>query len=65
MNHLVLPPPLDSEVAAEFYCDELLDGQGRWQYLDNPRSVSGLIRSDSPETRPGLILLPKEGPHGS
>ncbi len=33
---------LDSERAAEMYCNEELDGQGRFQYLDSTVSVSGL-----------------------
>ena len=31
-----------SEVAAERYCDELVDGRGRPLYLDKVGSVSGL-----------------------
>jgi len=36
-----LPCP-DSELAAEMYVHEGLDGEGRRQYLDKVRSVSGL-----------------------
>jgi len=34
---------LRSERAAVDYVDEVVDGQGRLQYLDKVRSVSGLI----------------------
>ncbi len=61
------PPPPDSEVAAEMYVDELLDGSGDFQYLDIPGSVSGLIRFELIRdlSRNRQILLPKEGSHGS
>ncbi len=34
---------LGSELAAELYVDEVLDGRGRFQYLDSVSSVSGLV----------------------
>ncbi len=34
---------LESEAAAEDFCDELLDGAGNILYLDRPGSVSALI----------------------
>ncbi len=37
------PPPIDSELAAEMYCDEILDGSGRFLQVDKVRSVSGLV----------------------
>ncbi len=63
---LVGPVFMRSELAAEMYCDELLDGSGHplpaWQgltrvsqviILDKLGSVSGLIRSDTPEEANG------------
>ncbi len=37
---------LDSEVAAVLYVDEVLDGHGKFQYLDRVASVSALSDSD-------------------
>ena len=34
---------LQSEKAAELYVDEVLDGRGRFLYLDNRVSVSALV----------------------
>ncbi len=39
---LTKPPPLDSELASELYCDEVLDGAGHFQYLDRVVSMSAL-----------------------
>ncbi len=33
----------DSEEASALYVDEVLDGDGRFQYLDSIGSVSGLV----------------------
>ncbi len=41
---------LASERASEDYCNEVVDRNGRLQYLDKVRSVSGLIRSDKDES---------------
>ncbi len=41
------PPPPDSEVAAVMYVDELLDGEGKFQYLDRSFSVSALPESEA------------------
>ena len=58
---------LQTELAAEMYCDEVLTGDGHFVSLDIPGSVSGLIRSDLARDLRTItqILLPKEGPHGS
>ncbi len=34
---------MGTEYASELYIDEVLDGQGRLQYLDKVGSVSGLV----------------------
>ena len=39
---------LGTERAAEDYCDERVDGNGRKQYLDKVVSVSGLGRDGPP-----------------
>ncbi len=43
----VLARFLGSELAAEMYVDEILDGQGNIQYLDKVGSVSGLIEIEN------------------
>ncbi len=47
MSELPSRPYLASERAAEHYCDEVVDGQGRLQYLDLPCSVSALIEIET------------------
>ena len=51
MRKVVLPRVsaqfMNSELAAEFYCDDVLTGDGHLVTLDIPSSVSGLIRFDS------------------
>ncbi len=47
-DRLEYPLHLDSEEAAELYVDEVLDGQGRFQYLDSVGSVSGLVEVEGP-----------------
>ena len=37
---------LASEMASEMYCDEIVDGDGRLQYLDSVVSVSALVDED-------------------
>ena len=57
---------MDSELAAEAYCDEVVDGSGVWLHdnrgltaprefvtLDSDRSVSGVIRFEYPEESDG------------
>ncbi len=39
---------LGSERAAEDYCDEVVDGDGRLQYLDKVHSVSALNEPPEP-----------------
>jgi len=39
-------PPLDSELAAELYVDDVLDGGGRPVYLDKVGSVSAVEDED-------------------
>ena len=60
---------LASELAAELYVNEVLDGQGRFQYLDKSGSVSGPIRFDSAydcELNQLELFPTLEGsPHGS
>jgi len=34
---------LESELASELYCDEVVDGSGRLQYIDRVGSVSALV----------------------
>ncbi len=36
------PPPIDSEEASLLYCDEVLDGAGRFLYVDRDVSLSAL-----------------------
>jgi len=36
------PPPIDSEMASLLYCDEVLDGDGNFLYIDKDVSVSAL-----------------------
>ena len=58
---------MESELASELYCDEVLTGDGHFVRLDIPGSVSGLIRFDSRwdcELNQ-LEIFPKESPHGS
>ena len=49
---IFLPPAsyLVSERAAEDYCDEVVDGQGRVLYLDLPGSVRAVDRDRDPIT---------------
>jgi len=57
---------LDSERASELYVDEVLDGSGRFQYLDVPGSVSGLSRVELRlPSCADLKKAPKELLHGS
>ena len=57
-------PPIDSEIAAEMYCDEILDGSGRYLHIDSVGSVSGLVLVR--DITPILQILRLEGaPHGS
>ncbi len=57
-----LAPPIDSELAAEMYCDEILDGAGRYLHLDRVRSVSGLVLVRDITPIPEIIRA-KRGPH--
>ncbi len=58
------PPPIDSEIAAEMYCDEVLAGDGSWLHVDRVRSVSGLVLVRSITPIPEMTR-PKGVPHGS
>ncbi len=40
------PPSIDSEVAAQLYVNEELDGDGNWLHLDKVGSVSGARRDE-------------------
>ena len=44
---LTLASYLASERAADDYCNEVVDGSGRLQYLDSRVSVSGLRRDET------------------
>ena len=61
--------PLDSELAAELYVDEVLTGDGHLVTIDIPGSVSGLIRFDLESSQTVRALKEKlrlqGGPHGS
>ena len=55
-----------SELASEMYVDEVLDGQGRLQYIDKVGSVSGLIEvEDDFDYDPTHIELNRRLIHGS
>jgi len=58
---------METELASELYCDEVLTGDGRFVILDNQVSVSGMIRFDSRYDCEinQLQFFPKESPHGS
>ena len=65
-----LPPGIGTEMAAEMYVDDILDGQGQYLFrgiltkdnegvtLDRPRSVSGMIRFDEAEESDGCDVEP-------
>jgi len=59
--------PLDSEMAAELYCDEVLTGDGHLIRLDRYRSVSGLVlvRDTLAQMADKVKVRPEGGPHGS
>ena len=42
---------MESELACEMYCDELLDGAGRFLEFDSTVSVSGNERPERPESQ--------------
>ena len=46
---------MESERAAEMYVDELVDGQGEFQYLDSVGSVSALGEGEDASVQPGTI----------
>jgi len=59
---------MGSELAAELYVDEVLDGQGRLCYLDTVGSVSASeLRwlHYASNVEPYREILPEEGPHGT
>ena len=61
--------PLDSELAAELYVDEVLNGDGHLVTFDRSSSVSGPIRFDLVSSRAVRRIQEKlrlqGGPHGS
>ena len=58
-------PPLDSEEAAELYVDEVLDGSGRFLYLDSIGSVRGLDQDeDGFASGRDIYLFSIGDPHG-
>ncbi len=60
------PPPIDSELASELYCDEVLDGQGQFLYLDRVVSVSALDEDEATAFYGVQMEMFSEGdPHGS
>ncbi len=55
---------LHSELAAEMYVDEVLDGSGNLLYVDRVGSVSALSRAEQP-LRHISEYIPKGFPHAS
>jgi len=47
----------DSEVASELYVDEVLDGQGRFSYLDSVGSVSALAEAEDSRVWDDHLLI--------
>ncbi len=39
---------IETELAAELYCDEVVDGSGKFQYLDRVVSVSAVTETGNP-----------------
>ena len=59
---------LASELAAELYVDEVLDGNGRLQYVDRSLSVSALAEAEAADRFYGVqmeIPFTEGDPHGS
>ena len=51
---------MESELAAEMYCDELLDGSGSFQYLDRSVSVSALDEDEDASIHQPRRVAPQE-----
>ena len=58
---------LDSEEASELYVDEVLDGSGRFQYLDRVVSMSALAEAEAADRFYGvqMDMFSAGDPHGS